>query len=93
MHDGIRIERHQRPRRKKRARVPVRVPHIALNVHSEPRRLWDGQTKVERNRCRDAAQAYEEAPYRVDVPWVRGVVVGDGGLVCDEDDGGYDRGD
>jgi hypothetical protein len=39
---------------------------IALDIHGEPRSLWDGETEVECNNTRDASKTNHETPGMID---------------------------
>jgi len=55
------------PVRKEVLHIGARLFHISFDIHSKPRCLWNRQTEIEGKASRDAANAYEKAPHRVDV--------------------------
>ena len=67
--------------------------NVALDIHSETRGLWDGETEVEGNHTGNASKPDEETPSMVDGndtrPWRAEDLI----LVCRNDDDTDECGD
>lgn len=65
---------------------------VALDIHSEPRGLGDGETEVKGDDTRNASKTNEETPSVVNGDNTRVGRREDGILVCSNNDDGNDRG-
>ena len=69
--------------------IVARLLNVALDVHGEARRLWDGKTVIESDDSGETAETNEDAPHIVDMGQHGGVISKDGAL----ERGNNDQGD
>ena len=78
------------PSGKERVDILWCLSDVSLDIHGEARRLWNCETEVEGERCRNTAEANDDAPAKVNMNGICWSVSTDTLFVRSNDDHGYE---